>query len=177
MKIELRSLRISNFKGIRRLELTFRSGINSLLGANASGKTTVYDALTWLLFDKDSRGNSRFTVKPVGVSGAMPTVEAVLLVNGEGLKLKKQLREKWEKRRGSGESRFAGNTVDYWVEDVPRKESEYKRIITGYLDEERFRLLTNVYEFAQNINWKNRREQLAEICGLPSDRNILDGAH
>ena len=176
MKIELRSLRISNFKGIRRLELTFRSGINSLLGANASGKTTVYDALTWLLFDKDSRGNGRFTVKPVGVSGAMPTVEAVLLVNGEGLKLKKQLREKWEKRRGSGESRFAGNTVDYWVEDVPRKESEYKRIIAGYLDEERFRLLTNVYEFAQNINWKKRREQLAEICGLPSDRNILDGA-
>ena len=177
MKIEIKSMDIKNFKGIRDMRLDFHSGMNSLYGENASGKTTVYDALIWLLFDKDSHGNSRFSVKPIGAAdGVMPEVTAVLSVNGEELQLRKTLREKWERPRGSAVARFAGHTVDYTVDDVPRKESEYKRIIAGYIDENQFRMLTGVYAFARDLHWKDRRALLAEVCGLPEDAELLTEA-
>ena len=177
MNIEIRSMNISNFKGIRSLHLDFHSGINTLYGDNATGKTTVYDALTWLLFGKDSHGNSSFSIKPTGAAaGIMPEVSAVLLVDGEPLVLRKTLRERWEKHRGSTEARFAGNTTDYYIDDVPRKESEYKRIIGGYIDEPQFKLLTNVYAFARDMHWKERRALLSEICGLPDDASLLAAA-
>lgn len=177
MEISIKSLDIKNFKGIHSIHLVFHNGVNSLYGENASGKTSVYDALTWLLFDKDSHGNSRFSVKPTGATGGvMPEVTAILSVNGEEIKLRKTLREKWEKPRGSSQARFAGHTVDYTVDDVPRKEGEYKRIIAGYIDENQFRMLTGVYAFARDLHWKERRRLLAEVCGLPEDAELLAGA-
>lgn len=177
MKIEIKSMDISNFKGIHSLHLDFHSGVNTLYGDNATGKTSVYDALTWLLFGKDSHGNSAFSIKPIGAaSGVMPEVTAVLSVNGETLTLRKTLRERWEKHRGSAESHFAGNTTDYFVDDVPRKEGEYKRIIAGYIDEAQFKLLTSVYAFARDMHWKDRRALLSGICGLPDDASLLTGA-
>lgn len=96
-KIVLERMEIHQFKGIQTLEMDFKPGENSLYGANAAGKTTVYDALLWLLFDKDSAGNSKFTIKPIGsTQGVTPTVIACFLVNGQPLKLQKTLREKWE---------------------------------------------------------------------------------
>ena len=59
MKIELKSLDLVHFKCFPKLHLDFHEGVNSLFGANAAGKTSVYDALTWLLFDKDSAGHTR----------------------------------------------------------------------------------------------------------------------
>lgn len=177
MNISIKSMDICNVKGILSLHLDFHDGVNSLYGENASGKTSVYDALTWLLFDKDSHGNSRFSVKPTGATGGvMPEVTAILSVNGEEIKLRKTLREKWEKPRGSSQARFAGHTVDYTVDDVPRKEGEYKRIIAGYIDENQFRMLTGVYAFARDLHWKERRRLLAEVCGLPEDAELLAGA-
>ncbi len=177
MNIEIKSMDISNFKGIHSLHLDFHSGVNTLYGDNATGKTSVYDALTWLLFGKDSHGNSTFSIKPADAApGVMPEVTAVLSVNGETLTLRKTLRERWEKHRGSAESRFAGNTTDYFVDDVPRKEGEYKRIIAGYIDEAQFKLLTSVYAFARDMHWKDRRALLSEICGLPDDVSLLSSA-
>ena len=177
METAIKSLDIKNFKGIHSIHLVFHNGVNSLYGENASGKTSVYDALTWLLFDKDSHGNSRFSVKPTGATGGvMPEVTAILSVNGEEIKLRKTLREKWEKPRSSSQARFAGHTVDYTVDDVPRKEGEYKRIIAGYIDENQFRMLTGVYAFARDLHWKERRRLLAEVCGLPEDAELLAGA-
>lgn len=178
MNIEIRSMDISNFKGIRSLHLDFHSGVNTLHGDNATGKTTVYDALNWILFNKDSHGNSTFSIKPMDVpaGSVTPEVSVILMVNGEELKLRKTLREKWEKPRGSTEARFAGNTTDYFVDDVPRKEGEYKRIIAGYIDEAQFKLLTSVYAFARDMHWKDRRALLSEICGLPDDVSLLSSA-
>ena len=178
MNIEIKSMDISNFKGIHSLHLDFHSGVNTLYGDNATGKTTVYDALTWLLFGKDSHGNSAFSIKPIDVpaGSVTPEVSVILMVNGEELKLRKTLREKWEKPRGSTEARFAGNTTDYFVDDVPRKEGEYKRIIAGYIDEAQFKLLTSVYAFARDMHWKDRRALLSEICGLPDDVSLLSSA-
>lgn len=174
MKIELKSLDLVHFKCFPKLHLDFHEGVNSLFGANAAGKTSVYDALTWLLFDKDSAGHSRPAVKPTGApAGAMPEVTAILEVDGEPIKLRKVLREKWEKPRGSSIERYAGDTRDYYIDDVPLAENAYKRRIAELIDEQQFKLLTDVWAVTSKMHWKDRRTLLAEICGLPEDRELL----
>lgn len=174
MEIELKSLDLVHFKCFPKLHLDFHEGVNSLFGANAAGKTSVYDALTWLLFDKDSAGHSRPAVKPTGApAGAMPEVTAILEVDGEPIKLRKVLREKWEKPRGSSIERYAGDTRDYYIDDVPLAENEYKRRIAELIDERQFKLLTDVWAVTSKMHWKDRRTLLAEICGLPEDKQLL----
>ena len=173
MKIELKSLDLVHFKCFPKLHLDFHEGVNSLFGANAAGKTSVYDALTWLLFDKDSAGHSCPAVKPTGApAGAMPEVTAILEVDGEPIKLRKVLREKWEKPRGSSIERYAGDTRDYYIDDVPLAENAYKRRIAELIDEQQFKLLTDVWAVTR-MHWKDRRTLLAEICGLPEDKQLL----
>lgn len=174
MKIELKSLDLVHFKCFPKLHLDFHEGVNSLFGANAAGKTSVYDALTWLLFDKDSAGHSRPAIKPTGApAGTMPEVTAILEVDGEPIKLRKVLREKWEKPRGSSIERYAGDTRDYYIDDVPLAENAYKRRIAELIDERQFKLLTDVWAVAKGMHWKDRRTLIAEICGLPEDKQLL----
>lgn len=174
MKIELKSLDLVHFKCFNVLHLDFHEGVNNIYGENAAGKTSVYDALTWLLFDKDSAGHSRPAVKPTGApAGAMPEVTAILDVDGEPIKLRKVLREKWEKPRGSSIERYAGDTRDYYIDDVPLAENAYKRRIAELIDERQFKLLTDVWAVTKGMHWKDRRTLLAEICGLPEDKQLL----
>lgn len=174
MNILLKSLDLVHFKCFNVLHLDFHEGVNNIYGENAAGKTSVYDALTWLLFDKDSVGHSRPDVKPTGApAGAMPEVTAILDVDGEPIKLRKVLREKWEKPRGSSIERYAGDTRDYYIDDVPLAENAYKRRIAELIDERQFKLLTDVWAVTKGMHWKDRRTLLAEICGLPEDKQLL----
>ena len=177
MNILLKSLDLVHFKCFPKLHLDFHEGVNNIYGENAAGKTSVYDALTWLLFNKDSAGNARPDIKPHHApAGTMPEVTAVLEVDGEPIKLRKVLREKWEKPRGSSIERYAGDTRDYYIDDVPLAENEYKRRIAELIDENRFKLLTDVWAVTSKMHWKDRRTLLAEICGLPEDKQLLAAA-
>ena len=177
MNILLKSLDLVHFKCFPKLHLDFHEGVNNIYGENAAGKTSVYDALTWLLFNKDSAGRARPDIKPHHApAGTMPEVTAVLEVDGEPLKLRKVLREKWEKPRGSSIERYAGDTRDYYIDDVPLAENEYKRRIAELIDERQFKLLTDVWAVTKGMHWKDRRTLLAEICGLPEDKQLLAAA-
>ena len=174
MNIVLKSLDLVHFKCFPTLHIDFHEGVNNIYGENAAGKTSVYDALTWLLFNKDSAGNARSDIKPHHApAGTMPEVTAVLEVDGEPLKLRKVLREKWEKPRGSSIERYAGDTRDYYIDDVPLAENAYKRRIAELIDEQQFKLLTDVWAVTSKMHWKDRRTLLAEICGLPEDKQLL----
>lgn len=175
--IKINRIEIENFKGIRRLTLDLNGRSASIYGDNATGKTTVYDALTWLLFGKDSHSNTKFSIKPLNADGSttpgiMPTVTGTLDIDGAVFTLRKQLREKWEKHRGGAE-RYAGNTVDYYIDDVPMKEKDYKARVAEMVDEEVFRMLTSVHRFCRDVRWQDRRKVLFDLAGIVSDDELL----
>ena len=72
MNIVLKSLDLVHFKCFPKLHLDFHEGVNNIYGENAAGKTSVYDSLTWLLFNKDSAGNARPDIKPHGAPQVHP---------------------------------------------------------------------------------------------------------
>ena len=181
MEITLLRLEIRRFKGCQALDLELDGKSADIYGDNAAGKTTIYDALTWLLFGKDSRGRGDFEIKPLGPDGqvedhgAVSSVTARLSASGTEITLKKTYYEKWSTKRGSAEASYDGNTSEYFVDEVPVKKYEFERRVGELVSEELFRMLTNVSWFCEGMDWKSRRKILFEVCGIPEDRDILAG--
>lgn len=179
--IKIDRLRLENFKCHKDLEMVFSGQDVAIYGDNASGKTSVYDALTWLLFDKSSRGegDKAFEVKPLDSAGAVAdhqvitSVEAVLLVDGEQVVLKRSLWEKWTTKRGSSAETFDGNESGYWVDGVPVKKNGFDSKVRELCPEDTFHMLTSVSAFAQDLHWQKRRGVLFDISGTMSDREIM----
>ncbi len=180
-KVKILSMCLENFKCHAHLQLDFMGKSASLYGNNAVGKTTVYDALTWLLFGKDSKGNGEksIDIKPLDYYGnvkdheAITSVEAVLQVDDQTMSIKRTLREIWSSKRGSQELTYDGNTSDYFVDGVPCKKFEYDRRIAEVVGEEIFRVLTSITYFSSEMDWKSRRKLLFEISGAMSEKSIM----
>ena len=180
-EIKIKRLYLENFKCHKSLTLTFEGGNASIYGDNASGKTSVYDALTWLLFGKDSQGNGEknIEIKPLDASGevrdhlAVTEVEAVLDVNGESLTLRRTYKEVWTTKRGSSEATYDGNTSEYYIDGVPCKKNAFQDKVNELVSEDTFRMLTSVSHFANSISWQDRRAVLFQVAGVMDDRQIL----
>ena len=182
MDIRLKTLHLENFKCHKSLTIDFGGNNVSIYGDNATGKTSVYDSLTWLLFGKDSAGNGEknIEIKPLAPDGsvkdhqAITEVEAVLLADGEEICLKRTYKEAWSTKRGSSEATYDGNTSEYYVDGVPCKASAYKARVAELVDEEQFRLLTTVSYFPDKLPWQKRREALFSLFGALDDRQIME---
>jgi len=176
--VKLIKLSLKNFKGCRSFTLETQGNNCSVYGDNATGKTTLYDAFIWLLFDKDSQNRKDFEIKTFDsngqpVHGLEHSVEAELDLNGEKLTLEKSFYEKWTKKRGSAEKQFTGHTTDYYISGVPVKRSEYTARIAEIIDENIFKLLTNPTYFNEQLHWQERRKILLEVCGNVSDEEVI----
>lgn len=181
--MKLLKLSLSNFQGIKKLIFDFDDGKNaSIYGDNATGKTTVYNALTWLLFDKASTAAKNFTPKTKGPDGDIHHLEhcseAVLQTDDSRIViLKKTYKEIYKKKRGSATEEFSGHTIEYAVDGVPVKEKEYTAIILDFCggDPEKPKLLTMPDYFPEQLPWETRRKILIDICGDVSDDEIIAG--
>lgn len=173
-KIKLLSMRIQNFKGCKDRTIEFGDKTR-ISGANATGKTTIFDAFTWLLFNQDSLGSADFDIRPLNKDGTMVddveiSVEASLLIDGEERAIKKTQKQKWVKRRNE----FQGNENKYEIDGVPiDTQKEYKDFVAGIVDEEVFSLVTNPSAF-NLLPWKKQREILLKFVDNFSDVQIAE---
>ena len=180
MDIRLKTISILNFKGIRNQEIAFDTeGVTTISGRNATGKSTVRDAFLWLLFDKNAAGEKDFGIKTNDTDGnPIPRipheVSATLLVNGEELRLRKCLTEKWVRKSGAVEKVFSGNTTEYYINDVPRKAGEYNAHIADLCDETVFRTITNP-AYLPGMRKDQLRAMLFKMAGEPTEAEIVGG--
>lgn len=176
--MRLITLKLKNFKGIRSFELQANGANVSIYGDNATGKTTIYDAFLWLLYGKDSQNKADFDIKTLDkdnkpIHGLEHEVEAVFDHAGKPLNLRKVFSEKWTKKRGSATADFTGHSTDYFVNDVPVKESEYKAKINEISNETIFKLLTSPTYYNTQLSWQDRRKILLSACGDIQDADVI----
>ena len=178
MNIKLKTLHLENFKGIKMLDVVFGDK-TKIKGQNASGKTTVFDAFTWLLFNKNSAGEEKFNVRPLDTEGKRIDnveikVSAVLEVDGKWVELSKVQRQKWVKKRGTSVTELQGNENLFEIDGYPKSEKDYKAYISGLVDEELFKMLTNP-QFFSGMKWKEQRDILMKFVSTVSDVELAKG--
>lgn len=174
--MKLTKLELLNFKGLKAFTINFNGDV-IIRGDNATGKTTVFDSVCWLLFGKDSLDRADFEIKTLDGGEPIHKVNhevtgTFTLDEGGTVELKRVYREKYSSPRG-GEVTLTGHTTDYFVDGVPKKEKEYKEIVNSLVDENIFKLITNPLYFNETYSWQNRRKLLLEMCGDISDEDVI----
>lgn len=172
MKITIKSIHIENFKGIKTLDVTF-SGKTKISGQNAVGKTTIFDAFTWLLFNKNSAGDEKFNVRPldegIRVDNVEIKVSAILDVDGKGVELSKTQKQNWVKKRGTDTAVLQGNVNSFEIDGYPKSEADFKAYVSELAkSEEMFKMLTNPQYFS-SLKWKDQRDILMKLVSEVSD--------
>ncbi len=177
--MKLLKMVLENFKGIRNAEFNFGGFDTNIYGANGTGKTTVFDAFTWLLFGKASEERANFSPKTITPEGAAHnldhSVECDIEIDGTTTTFKRVFHEVYKKTRGYAEAVLSGHTTDYYINGVPKKEKEYQKFWQEIFDsDEEVKLLTMPAYFAEQLHWEKRRAILLEICGNISDLSIME---
>jgi len=176
--LRLMKLTLRNFKGIRDFTLEANGEDISVYGDNATGKTTLFDAFTWLLFGKDSQNKKDFEIKTLDANnnvlhGLEHEVEGVFRINEKEITLRKVYAEKWTKKRGSATAEFTGHTTSYYIDGVPVKKKDYTAQVAEIIDEDVFKLITNPTYFNEQLNKDRRRAVLMEVCGDITDSDVI----
>lgn len=163
--MKLLALDIQNFKGILSLSLAPEGHDLKVYGDNGTGKSTVADAYTWLLTGKDSKGQAKFDIYPVG--SPEDTVVSVtgrfLSGSGDAFTLQRTHRRVYTRKNGEATRELKGNTTDYAVNGVPKPQKDFVQFVTEHFgDERRMMLLTDPDYFPGKMDAKERRRILLE---------------
>jgi len=179
MKIRLKNITLINFKGAKRqiIELNKET---SIFGDNATGKSTIFDGFSWLLFGKDSFDRSDFDVKFKDKQGNTVDnqdveVSATITIDGVDREFKRVLREQWGvTKKGCADTEFKGNETHYFIDDLPLKSSEFQQRMNDLIDDKLFKLITSPTAF-NSLPWKDRRSLLMLIVGEVSSDTAIEG--
>lgn len=124
MKAMLKSLHLENFKGTK--DKTYEFGKTTRVsGMNRLGKTTIATAWFWLLADKNYELVSNPNIRPDDVEECVPTVTAVLDVDGKEITIAKMQKRKVGKPDANGISKVT-LTNTYEINSVPKTERDFK---------------------------------------------------
>ena len=179
-QIEIKQIHLLNFKGVRNLLVDFVGDVTTISGDNGTGKTTIFDAFTWVLFGKDSEDRKAFNVKTLDKDGnpieKLPhEVTATFVVDNQIVTIRRCFTEKWQKRRGSAIEEFTGHEEERFINDVPYSVKDFtSKINELFCSEEIFKLITSPFAF-NGLKTDKQRNILTTMIGEISDAEIANG--
>lgn len=183
MDIKLIKLVLDNFKGAKHFELNAEGKDIVVRGENNTGKTTIADAFYWLLFNKDSKGSTKFAIKTLDnvgdeINNLKHSVYAVLKIDGKEQHIKKTYSEKWTRKRGLAKSSFTGHETVYELgateeELTPKKLKDFNEFINSIIsDEQIFKLTTNPFWF-NSLKQDERKNILMSLVDEVTDEDVI----
>lgn len=174
--MKILSLTLENFRSIKNMTVNFDGKDVDVLGANGTGKTTIANAICWLLIDRPATEESDFTPKTEGTHGLNHKAEmTVELSDGQHMTLAKDFYEKWTRKRGSATEEFTGNVTDYYIDGVKSKKKEYTEVLETVcgIDLERVKMLMVLGYFADTMKTDEKRRILFEMAGEFTDMDVI----
>lgn len=176
MKMELKHLQLQNFKGCKELNIEFKHRTN-IYGRNATGKTTIHDAVMWVLFNKMADGSKPDKIRPHDKTGedidfVDITVALSVEVDGVDYVIKKTQKQNWVKHHGEEKKVFEGNINEWEVNGVPKSQMEFKKWMNQLVDENVFMFTASASAFLK-LPMKKRREQLFNLVTDISNKDVI----
>jgi DNA repair exonuclease SbcCD ATPase subunit len=180
MVIKFLRLKMLNFKGSRgERTIEFNDTVTLILGANRTGKTTIADAVQWVLFGKNSEGKSDFGIKTRDEKGVViPEIDhevtLTLTADGREIELKRCWAEKWSKPKKQDEKVLTGHSASYFIDGNKFTETDYIAYIESLCSESLFRAITNP-EYFPKLTPDKQRALLTKMVGEVSEASVADG--
>jgi hypothetical protein len=181
--MELKSITLKNFRKFDNLEMNFTEGQNEIRQPNRWGKTTLADAIAFVLVGKLNNGSSDLaTIKPIRNSNYAPTekletvVELVFLLQNGELALKKEYGEQWVKTRGTTDMEMKGHYTNCYINSIKKTATEYEQEINNAFklpSSEYLQILTNPIYFSQVMSWQKRREVINKVIGEVTPQEVI----
>lgn len=187
MKVAIKEIRMKNAKGVKDFTFTPAGRSAVISGDNKTGKTTIFDAFLWCLFDMDSSGRKgaeaiKTTDKTSYKHNLEHEVVVTLLIDGKERAYKKVLSEKWIKPQDRPEKKLTGNTNSYWIDDNPSSQAEYSEEIKKLVPEsfmpifkdatQLLKIMTDPLYFSIQMDWRDRLSVLIAMAGTPDKTDI-----
>lgn len=174
MKTTFRKLVIKNFKGIEELEINYDASVTNILGANHTGKTTTADAIMWVLFGKNSEGQTKFGISPKDAeNNIIPNLENVVeltMAVDEHVyalrKVRKGVTNKKDER--------TGNTVECFINDRRLTLKDYQAEIEAICPENLFKAITSPQYF-NSLTADQQRALLVKMVGETTPEQVAAG--
>lgn len=177
-KILIDKICLRYFKGVENKEIVLGDNINVVKGRNGIGKSTIADAISWVLFGTNQSGATKFGIKTKDKDGkeiedVAHSVEISLSVQDEqeGLTCYVLTRTLTETRKDDGS---VTNSYTYKVDGEVETAGDFKKVVDAICPEEVFRLCSSPYSFTQ-MDWSEQRKRLNEMFGVPSVEDVTGG--
>lgn len=166
--LTIERLHAQSVKSLKDLKVDADGRDVAICGANATGKTSISDAVNWLFTGKDAQGRADFALMPLDknndpIPGLETVVEIDLIHNDKTITLKKLCKAK----------KTGGHVTEHWIDGVPKKATEFRAFVDSIIgNEETYRLLSDPTYFSA-MPWQRRREILIDIAGNVSDDAVI----
>lgn len=177
-KILIDKICLRYFKGVENKEIVLGDNINVVKGRNGIGKSTIADAISWVLFGTNQAGATKFGIKTKDKDGreiedVAHSVEISLSVQDEqeGMMCYVLTRTLTETRKDDGS---VTNNYTYKVDGEVETAGDFKKVVDAICPEEVFRLCSSPYSFTQ-MDWSEQRKRLNEMFGVPSVEDVTGG--
>jgi DNA repair exonuclease SbcCD ATPase subunit len=155
MQIAFKTLALKNFKNHKSLTVNF-GDVTNIKGRNGAGKSSIGDAITWVLFGTDSSG-SKLDPRPIDLEeGTESTVEVLMSIAGKDVLF----------------GRVQKKTAKYFINGIPKKATEFNEFIENQFDKNLFLSLFNPSHFSTQ-HWQDQRGQLLQYVREPLNKEIL----
>lgn len=169
MEIKFKKVKIRNFRGLVSFDANLEGRFVRISGANGLGKSSVADAITWVLFGKDSRRRTAFPIDPVDDAGRIihnldVSVELEMLIDGQPTTLRRRRQEKWVQKRGMTTEQLDGHQTTCYIDGRPLPSSDFSSHVDTIVKEELFRALTTP-DYFPSLPMDQQYRLLVKIVG------------
>lgn len=155
MNIRFKDLKITNFKSHKDLTINFGE-VTKILGDNREGKSTIVETPVWLLYGTDTFGSK---LDPTPVTYEADATEVIMIINVDG------------KDTVIGRELKKGKTK-YYIDDVPKKATEFDEFVKGLFDKDLFLSLFNPNYF-YTLHWEKQRSMVLSYVMAPSNKEVF----
>lgn len=174
MKSIIKSITLTDFKGVVGTATYNMHEQTRILGQNGAGKSTIADGFYWTLADKDYSLTSNPDIRPNDGRECVPTVTLEFDIDGKPVTVAKMQKMKKSKPDENGIVKTS-LTNSYEVNSVPKSERDFK----AYLEDLRvdFNLLLPLSHpdmFLKDMNEKKQKEAIRKILFGMADTSMSD---
>jgi DNA repair exonuclease SbcCD ATPase subunit len=146
---------LQNFKNHQDLTVNFGE-MTEITGDNGKGKSSIGEAVTWLLYSNDTLG-SKMDPTPITSTADETLVQLHLEVDGKSVLL------------GRGQKK---GKAEFYINEVPSKATEFNDLVSQLFDKDLFFSLFNP-DYFFTLKWDKQRSMLLQYVTAPANKEVL----